>query len=357
MSLFPVNTPNSSYCVHVGPDLLAQVGALVQALASPLGELSPRCAIVTNPTVSDLYAPRVAASLSSAGFEPQVITVPDGEAYKTLETVSRIYESLLDARLDRHSVVFALGGGVVGDTAGFAAATLLRGVSLVQLPTTLLAMIDASIGGKVAVDLPRGKNLVGAFKQPLAVIADTTTLATLPETEWRAGMAEVVKHAIIADSQLFHELEIAPPDSLRRGQWIGRAIQVKTDIVQRDPWERTERLKLNLGHTFGHALESVSGYQLRHGDAVAIGLVCAARLAARRAKCPPQLVMRIADLLTRLKLPVQVPEGMSPEVIIAAMQTDKKRAAGRLQFILPRALGDVMIVDDVTAEQVAAALV
>ncbi len=294
-------------------------------------------------------------SLRAYGFEPRVVEIPDGERFKTLETVRSIYDQLIDAQLDRGSIIFALGGGVVGDVAGFVAATFLRGVPFVQLPTTLLAMVDASIGGKVAVDHPRGKNLIGAFKPPCAVIADTNALATLPAAEWRAGMAEVVKHAIIGDAGLFEMLEVGGW-RLEIGDWITRAIRVKVDIVARDPFEHGERAQLNLGHTFAHALEKLSGYELRHGDAVAIGLMGAARLAARRGTCPRALVERIETLLGALGLPTRVPRARSAAALVDAMQTDKKHADGALRFILPRALGDVVVVDDVTRTEIVAAI-
>jgi 3-dehydroquinate synthase len=268
--------------------------------------------------------------------------------------VRAIYDQLIDARLDRNSIIFALGGGVVGDVAGFVAATYLRGVSFVQLPTTLLAMVDASIGGKVAVDHPRGKNLIGAFKQPRAVVADTDTLATLPDTEWRAGMAEVVKHGMIGDAGLFEKLETKSPFGI--GDWLPRAIQVKVDLVSRDPFEQGERAKLNLGHTFAHAFETLSNYELRHGEAVAIGLVCAVRLAARRDLCASDLTTRVENLLRAIGLPTRVPRNFSADAILNAMASDKKRVGARLRFVLPRVLGDVVIVDDVAPEEVLAVI-
>ncbi|HEX7593155.1 MAG TPA: 3-dehydroquinate synthase [Anaerolineae bacterium] len=354
-----VKTLDMAYSVDVGAGLLARVGARVAALDS----FSRRCAVVTNACVGSIYASQVTDSLRAAGFAPSVIEIRDGEKFKTLDTAREIYDQLIDAQLDRRSIIFALGGGVVGDVAGFAAATFLRGVPFVQLPTTLLAMVDASIGGKVAVDHPRGKNLIGAFKPPCAVIADTNALATLPAAEWRAGMAEVVKHAIIGDAGLFEMLEVGnwkfdPSTSLRAsvGSWIVRAIQVKVDIVTRDPFEHGERAQLNLGHTFAHALEKLSGYELRHGDAVAIGLMGAARLAARRGTCPRALVERIETLLGALGLPTRVPRARSAAALVDAMQTDKKRADGALRFVLPRALGDVVSVDDVTRGEIVAAI-
>lgn len=354
MQSINVPTPDGAYRILVGASLLGQVGGWVSERSSA-ERFSARCAIITNPRVGELHAARVLDSLRANGFAPRVIEIPDGEEFKTLDTVRRIYDQLIDAQLDRRSIIFALGGGVVGDIAGFAAATFLRGVPFVQLPTTLLAMVDASIGGKVAVDHPRGKNLIGAFKQPRAVIADTETLATLPAAEFRSGMAEVVKHAIIGDAGLFEELG-AGNWKLEVGGWIVRAMRVKVDIVARDPFEQGERAKLNLGHTFGHAFEMLSNYQLRHGDGVAIGLVCAVRVAARRQLCDERFAARIARLLRAIALPTRVPRHWSTDAILEAMATDKKRVDVRLRFVLPRAPGDVLVVDDVTREDLAAAI-
>lgn len=343
-----VTTPDGAYSIFIG-DL-----ATLPPLASTESERGV-CAIITNPRVGALYAERVVGALRAQNFDPRVIEIPEGEAYKTLDTVRAVYDQLIDARLDRRSVILALGGGVVGDLAGFVSATFLRGVPFVQMPTTLLAMVDASVGGKMAVDHPRGKNLIGAFKQPRAVFADITTLATLPIREWHAGMAEVVKHGIIGDVGLFERLETGNW-KLEVGSWIGRAIRVKVDIVTRDPFEHGERAKLNLGHTFGHAVEILSNYELHHGEAVAIGLVCAARLAERRKLYDASLAARIENLLRAIGLPTRVPHGMAVDAILAAMATDKKRVAARLRFVLPRALGDVVIVDDVTREEIVAVI-
>jgi 3-dehydroquinate synthase len=347
-----VASPEGVYPVFVGAGILARVGALIAGADSP-ATFSTRCAIVTQPRVREWYGARVIDSLRARGWEPRVIEFPEGEQFKTLDTLRSIYDQLIAARLDRHSVVCALGGGVVGDVAGLAAATYLRGVPFVQIPTTLLAMVDASIGGKVAVDHARGKNLIGAFKQPHAVIADLDTLATLPAAERRTGMAEVVKHAIIGDAGLFARLERGNW-SLELGDWIARAIRVKVEIVARDPFERGERAKLNLGHTFAHAFETLSNYELRHGDAVAIGLVCAARLAARRGICPANLAARIENLLRAIGLPTRVPRDRSADAILGAMAVDKKRVEARLRFVLLRGLGDIVIVDDVTREEIVA---
>lgn len=350
MQQIDVQAPDGSYPIFVGADLLSQVGTLISD-----HKVSRRCVIITNSRLGASHGVRVVESLEANGLEPHFIEMPDGEKYKTLDSVRTIYDQLIDAKLDRGSIIFALGGGVIGDTAGFAAATFLRGVHCVQLPTTLLAMVDASIGGKVAVDHPRGKNLIGAFKQPLAVIVDPKTLETLPDAEYRSGMAEVVKHGIIGDAELFGRLETGDW-RLEVGSWLGRAIQVKVDIVSRDPFEHGERAKLNLGHTFSHAFETLSNFEIRHGDAVAIGIMCATRLALHRKMCDERLVTRIEKLLSTIRLPTRVPREMSANAIIAAMETDKKRVDARLRFLVPRAIGEVDIVDDVTTKEIVAAI-
>lgn len=337
-----VRTPAGSYPVWVGNHIFDQ---LVNV------EMPGDCVIITHPHLGTWYAGHIAQILQSQKIQTRVIEIPAGEASKTLDTVRLVYDQLIDAHLDRQTTLVALGGGVVGDLAGFVAATYLRGVPLVQMPTTLLAMVDASIGGKVAVDHPRGKNLIGAFKQPRAVIADVATLPSLPAAEWRAGMAEVVKHGIIGDATLFEELEKGSW-KLEIGRWLARAIRVKAEIVSRDPFEQGERAKLNLGHTFGHALELVSQYQLRHGEAVAVGLVCAARLAQRRAMCDATLVERIEGLLHQIGLPTRVPRALTSDALVNAMQADKKRVGVRLRFVLPCALGEVVMVDDVSQDEV-----
>ncbi len=347
-----VHTPVGEYPIFIGSGLLALSSVPPQFKAHGISSI---CAIVTNPAIAELYAPRISDSLRANGFQPRVVDVPDGEQHKTLNTVRNIYDRLIDAQLDRGSIIFALGGGVVGDIAGYVAATFLRGVPFVQLPTTLLAMVDSSIGGKVGVDHTRGKNLIGAFKQPLAVVADTDTLASLPEVEFRCGMAEVVKHGMIGDKELFEKLQ-TDDCRLQIDRWLSRAIRVKVNIVERDPFETSDRAKLNLGHTFGHALEKVSEYKIRHGEGVAIGLVCATRLAARRGLCNAKLPELIEHLLKKIGLPTRVPSGLSPDAIFDAMQTDKKRVNDRLRFVLPRDIGDVVVVDDVEREQVHAVL-
>jgi shikimate kinase/3-dehydroquinate synthase len=264
-TVIPVRYPGGEYPLHLGRGLLAQIGPLLRQQG-----FDGQVAVVTNPTVGQFYQAPVVASLEGAGYATTVCTVPDGEQYKHLATVEVLYEWFIDAGLDRRSAVLALGGGVIGDMAGFAAATFLRGVPLVQVPTTLLAMVDASVGGKVAVDHGRGKNLIGAFKQPELVVADPDVLATLPRAELDNGLAETIKAGLIADPLLFEQIEAHGPAPL---PWlIERAVRVKVAVVEADPYEQGRRAVLNLGHTFGHALEVLSGYQRGVGGRGAAGL-------------------------------------------------------------------------------------
>lgn len=365
----PVSHPNGAYDILIGDGLLAEMGpALVSAGLRP-----GRCAVVSQPAIAAAHVERLAAGLREAGFDPVPVEMPDGEAHKTLATVAGLYDALTAARLDRRSPVIALGGGVVGDVAGFVAATYLRGVPFVQVPTSLLAMVDASVGGKTGVDLPQGKNLVGAFKQPALVLIDPETLKTLPSDEFRSGLAEVVKAGMIGDRALFEAMEgrrgevssPVPADAptpkggdtppLRLPDLIARAVLVKVAVVQEDPFEQGRRAVLNLGHTFGHAFETLSGYRLRHGEAVSIGLAAATRLAARLALCEPVLVERVETLLGRLGLPTSA-QGFTPEQVMAAMATDKKRVGRELRFVLPRAIGDVDVFDKVSHDDVLAVL-
>ncbi|MBX7251414.1 MAG: 3-dehydroquinate synthase, partial [Candidatus Promineofilum sp.] len=299
---------------------------------------------------------------------PPVLTMPAGERHKTLDTVRDLYDGLLAAGLGRDGTIIGLGGGVVGDVAGFVAATYLRGIDFALCPTSLLAMVDASIGGKTGVDLPQGKNLVGAFAQPRGVLADVGTLATLPAAEFTAGLAEAAKHGLIADPLLWQRLlmeewhidpALLATDRLRRADLqslLARAIRVKRDVVEADPYERGRRAVLNLGHTFGHAIEQVSGYAVRHGDAVAIGLAAAARLSAALEECSPSLPHVVEMTLARLGLPTHIPPSLDPAALFAAMSTDKKKLAGRLRFVLLHDIGDVFLRDDVPAAAVVGVL-
>lgn len=327
----PVPAPGN-YAVYVGAGALQHLPDLLQQQ-----HLTGQLVIVTNETLAPLHGQVLADRLGAA-----LIAVPDGERYKTLEQVSDLYDQFARLGLDRQAVVIALGGGVVGDMAGFAAASYLRGVQFVQCPTSLLAMVDASVGGKTGVNLPQGKNLVGAFKQPALVVADTDLLATLPAAERRSGLAEIIKHGLIADSTLLDPAQFDPI----RPDYVARAIQVKIDLVTRDPYEQNVRAFLNLGHTFGHAIEAVSGYQWRHGEAVAVGLIGAARLSYWHELCGPELPMQVEQIVRAAGLPTQI-SGFSTADLRAAMNSDKKRANGRVRFVLLKSVGEVMLDDTV----------
>ena len=351
-----VRHPAGSYPIHIGRGLLDRLGGALRAAGVELGG---RVAVVSNPVVAPLYGARTLAALTAARLDPFLCRVPDGEAHKTLSTVTSLYEQFLAGGLDRGGTVLSLGGGVTGDEAGLAAATYLRGVRLVQVPTTLLAMVDASVGGKTGVDLPQGKNLVGAFKQPALVLIDPAVLATLPPEEMRSGMAEMIKHGVIGAPRLFAEIEVAQerasrgttpggatPEDIMPVHWIAQALRVKIDVVQKDPFEEGRRAVLNLGHTVGHALERLSDYTLRHGEAVAIGLVAAARVAAALGRADGALVARVEAALSLWELPTRCPP-FAARAIWAAMAYDKKRRGGALRWVLPHAIGAVDVFDDV----------
>ena len=349
MTRIPVTAPDKAYHICIGEGLLAHAGELLRNRNLGPGP----AAIVTNDPIGEHYVEPLRASLAEAGFEPVVCTVPEGEVHKTLATIASLYDQFLAAGLDRRSPIIALGGGVIGDMTGFAAATYLRGAPFVQVPTSLLAMVDASVGGKTGVDLPQGKNLVGAFKQPEIVIIDPEVMATLPGVEFRAGLAEVIKHGIIDAPDLFAQLEEHGPTSMTH--LIADAVRVKVRVVEEDPFEQGRRATLNLGHTFGHAIELVSQFGVRHGEAVAVGLVAAANMAAELGRCDPTLAPRIANLVERLGLPTQV-SGYDADAIMAAMVHDKKRKGKTLRFVIPQALGDVVIIDDPGEDVVRAAV-
>lgn len=341
MTRLPVRTAQEQYDIYLGDGLLAHVGQLLLKRGLRRGP----AAVVSNQMIAEHHAEPVLASLRAAGFEPTLCLVPEGEQYKTLATVATLYEQFLIAKLDRQSPVLSLGGGVIGDMAGFAAATYLRGLPYVQMPTSLLAMVDASVGGKTGVDLPQGKNLVGAFKQPEMVIMDSAALATLPAAELSAGLAEVIKHGIIGDPKLFATLEAGLPANLKH--LVAAAVQVKIAIVEEDPFEHGRRAVLNLGHTFGHALELVSEFNLRHGEAVAVGMMAAVSMAASLGHCDSALVPRICTLIERHGLPTSLPRSeYDLDQVMAAMGHDKKRAGKTLRFIIPHAIGDVQIIND-----------
>jgi shikimate kinase/3-dehydroquinate synthase len=363
-----VRHPTGEYPIHIGNGLLAHVGGALGAAGALLGS---RVAVVSNPVVARLYGARVEEFLRAAGFEPFACWMPDGEPYKTLTTVAALYDQFLAGKLDRGDTVLSLGGGVTLDVAGLAAATFLRGVRLVQVPTTLLAMVDASVGGKTGVDLAQGKNLVGAFKQPALVVIDPTVLATLPVEELRSGMVEVLKHGLIGAPDLFAALEAQIPtprptssnlpSPIPNIQYpistpqIARALCVKIQVVEEDPFEEGRRAVLNLGHTVGHALEQLSGFRLRHGEAVAIGLVAAARIGVRLGRTDPSLADRIEATLVAWGLPVRCP-AYDVDALWEAMAHDKKRRGNSLRWVLPEAPGRVEIAADIPASVVKSVL-
>ncbi len=336
MSQITITHPQGFYPIYIGRNIYS---TLPQTL-----ENKPYV-VISDSNVAPLYAGQFPNALAHISF-------PAGEQHKNLQTVNKLYSEVLAAGLDRTGTIVALGGGVTGDMAGFVAATYMRGVNLVQCPTSLLAMVDSSVGGKVGVDLPEGKNLVGAFKQPVAVLVDLETLHTLPSDEFASGMAEVVKHGVLANLELFtwieqngHELSAAHPfmEAL-----VSDAIEVKRVTVQDDPFElHGKRALLNLGHTFGHAIEQVSGYTVKHGFAVAMGMVVAARISAELDQARPTLPTRIENTLSSVGLPTRIPAQLAVDEIIAAMGSDKKKKAGKLRYILPRALEECFMTADV----------
>jgi shikimate kinase / 3-dehydroquinate synthase len=347
-----VSTPTGSYPVQLVPGGVAHLGALLRAHG-----IAGDPVMVSDENVWALHGDTLQAGLRVSGYTPHAIVLPAGEGFKTLDTVRTLYDHFVAAGLDRGSAVVAMGGGVITDMAGFASATFMRGVPLVPVPATLLGMIDASVGGKVAVDHPAGKNLVGAFVQPLLVLLDPNLLATLPDLERRAGLAEVIKAGIIADRELFAALE-AGADSPRADdlRWqVERALQVKIDVVEKDPYEHGRRMVLNLGHTFAHAFEVLSDYGLNHGLAVSMGMAAAAHLAEIRGMCRPETVARIVATLEAHRLPTRY-DAAPPSDVYRAMGSDKKRRGGRLRFILPRDIGDVVIDADVRSTEVLQAL-
>jgi len=326
-----------------GYDVIIQGGGLDR-----LGELlvergiAGKVAIVADSNVMPVYGRKVTGSLQTAGYEVRTITIPAGERFKTLDTVSFLWRKFLAAGLDRKSTIIGLGGGVTGDLAGFAAATYMRGIAWVGVPTSLLAMVDSSLGGKTGCDLEEGKNLIGAFHPPRLVLTDPETLITLPEDEFRSGLGEVVKHGIISDPGLF-EVCSKGYSTVKENlpEIVQRAIAVKIKVIEADPYERGVRATLNLGHTIGHAIETASNYQLRHGEAIALGLVAEARLAERIGIANSGLSETIADTLLELGLPVRIPPSVSSDDIIRVMRYDKKNDSGKIRFALPVRIGEV----------------
>jgi 3-dehydroquinate synthase len=346
-----VNIPGAPYDVHVERGLLERVASRVRDLTG-----AKRLAVVTDANVRPLHLPLVRRSCEAAGVEMIDVTIPAGEGHKTLATVQTIYDQLLDARIDRNTPVAALGGGVVGDVAGFAAATVLRGVPLVQVPTTLLAMVDASVGGKTGVNHARGKNLIGAFHQPRAVFVDPQVLTTLPPHELRNGLAECIKHDLIRNEAGFARLERDIDRALSidieyLAELIAHNVAIKARVVEADPLEQGERAHLNFGHTFAHAIEIVSDFAVTHGKAVALGMVAASHVSMRLGMIAPTDDRRITSLIARAGFPTHS-LNLPIDPLLDVMRHDKKARSDCPRFVLLERLGHAVVREDVPQELV-----
>ncbi len=360
MAVVDLELPGHRYAIQVEAGVLETIGERIRA-AVPSVKDGGRAALITDEGVEPHHGRAVAKAMQAQGLDTTVAVMPVSEKKKTLGTVNTLYTLLLDAKLERGHPVVTLGGGICGDVGGFVAATYLRGVPFVQCPTSLLAMVDASVGGKTGVNMPQGKNLIGSFWQPDLVVADVSVLSTLPERELRCGLAECIKHGVIRDASLFdwivaHAEQIAALETPALVELVERNVRIKAAVVMADERERGERAHLNYGHTFAHAIEATSkfGGQYKHGEAVAIGMVAAATLAAELGMCDSSVVARVRDALTRVGLPtsgVLAPTAM----LMKTMGHDKKVQAGRLRLVLPTKVGAVAIRDDVAPEAVAAA--
>ena len=339
MSVLSVNLAEHSYDIVIERGALASLGQRCRAVG-----MNGVAAVISNPAVAALYGAAVQESLAAAGFSVALIEIPDGEEYKNSTTLNQLYDDILAAGVDRGSFVVALGGGVVGDVAGYAAATWMRGIPFVQVPTTLLAQVDSSVGGKTGIDHPKGKNLIGAFYQPRLVLIDVATLATLDQRQFRAGLAEVIKYGVAIDLPFFEFVEAnsaailaMDPDVLV--EVILRSCQLKAHVVELDEKEAGLRAILNYGHTLGHAFESISGYRdLVHGEAVAIGMVLAARVSAAEGLCSQEDVSRISTLIARCGLSVEIPQ-YDRQQLVNAVAADKKSKGGSITFICNQGIG------------------
>jgi 3-dehydroquinate synthase len=355
----PVDLGERSYEIVLGDGILAS-GLAGERIAHVAGR--GKVALVTHPHLDANYAAPLAESLRNQGLAATVIHVPAGERSKTLAAVERLYRAFMEAGLDRRSLVVTVGGGVLSDLGGFAAATYLRGVRFAAVPTTLLAQVDASVGGKTGVDLPYGKNLVGAFHQPSVVIIDTATLSTLPARELRSGLAEVIKYGIIFDKRFFTEIREAAERCLKRDRLtleraIQRSCEIKAAVVTQDETEQGLRAILNFGHTVGHALEAITAYRrYKHGEAIAIGMVTEALIGEELGITPPDVTRSICEAISALQLPIEFPADVEAEAVVAAAKRDKKTIGGHMHVVLARSIGEVCVSGDVTPEIVHSAI-
>ncbi len=351
-----VGLEERSYPICIGQGLLGSVGERIRQ--KPAGA---RYAVISDDTVAALYGPALMASLHKAGLEGQLVTFPVGEEHKHLETITALARELAQRGFDRSDALIALGGGVVGDMTGFLASVYMRGIPFIQIPTTLLAQVDSSVGGKTGVDIPEGKNLVGTFYQPRAVFIDIDVLTTLPDNEYRGGLAEVIKYGMIVDADFFRFLQeqraailALVPDVLEH--MIKTSCEIKAGVVEADEREGNLRRILNFGHTIGHAVEAGSGYTLIHGFAVAIGMQAAAELAVLHGSADKDVALSLRDILKQYELPTTIPAAIQRETIHRYLLTDKKTIGGRVFFVLPEKIGRVIITDQVTKEHIDAVI-
>ncbi|NET00178.1 MAG: 3-dehydroquinate synthase [Sphaerospermopsis sp. SIO1G1] len=359
-SVIKVDIPENSYEITVAPGSLDQLGEKMSGM-----KLGKKVLLVSNPMIFKHYGERAIASLENAGFEVVHYNLPPGERYKTLNSIQKIYDMALQHRLERSSTMVALGGGVVGDMTGFAAATWLRGINVVQVPTSLLAMVDSSVGGKTGVNHPQGKNLIGAFHQPSLVLIDPEVLKTLPAREFRAGMAEVIKYGVIWDAELFTQLEASKHlDQLRYVKSdltyyiLTHSCQAKADVVSKDEKESGLRAILNYGHTIGHAVESLTNYRMfKHGEAVGIGMVAAGGIAVKLGLWEQEDTERQDAIIKKAGLPTQLPASLDHGELIDALQLDKKVKSGKVRFVLPTQIGAVKVTDEVPTDIIKQVLV
>ena len=356
MKQLKIDLADRSYHILIGRDLLPRISQHLSNLKS-----SRRALVVTNPEIRKLYGHAVSEGLRSAGWNIDCVEIPEGETHKTLQDAQTVYDHLIQNQYDRNTLLVALGGGVIGDLTGFVAATFLRGVPYIQVPTTLLSQVDSSVGGKTAVNHPQGKNLIGAFYQPRLVTIDLDTLASLPVEEFRAGMAEIIKYGVIEDPKLFdyldnHAEKIMALDTECLEYIIETSCAIKAKVVERDERESNYRMVLNFGHTLGHAVEALTHYsQFKHGEAVAIGMVYAAKLSHHLGKCPEKTVTRISALVEKYGLPSSLPDFPAGDYI-ETLYRDKKAHDKNIRFVLVRDIGTVEIVDRVSETEIKKAL-
>jgi len=355
-SRIKVNLVNNSYEVLVGSQVIYSIGSEIEKLKIPKGT---KILVISNPDVAEPYSKLFIKNIEDSGYDPKLLVLEAGEDQKTIESISLIHNAAYEHQLERSSLIIALGGGVIGDMTGFAAATWLRGIGFIQVPTTLLSMVDASVGGKTGVNHPKGKNLIGAFHQPKLVLVDIDTLKTLPQREFRSGMAEVIKYGVIGDNELFSRLEKASDlKSLKAldkdliKSIIIKSIKTKAKIVEEDEKENGIRAILNYGHTFGHVVEALSGYgNFLHGEAVSIGMVAIGELALQLNYWKPQDLTRQNELLIKAGLPTDWPK-LDKNKVIRSLQGDKKVKEGNIRFIMPHEIGKVEIVSNIKIESI-----